>query len=322
MRYSRRMFRLAKPERVTGRLLVILGPTAIGKTALSLQLAQRFSGQIISADSRLFYRGMDIGTAKPTPAERALRPHHLIDITTPAENLSLGTFQDLAYGVIDAVLAAGDLPIIVGGTGQYVSALVEGWGIPRVAPQPALRRALDQPATEELGRWLSVLDPRAAARLDFRNRRRVIRALEVIFVAGQPISHLQRKKPPPYEIRLIGLTTARERLYERIDARVDEMIAAGFVAEVRALAALGHRPDQPVMSALGYREMFAHLAGELSLAEAVERIKFATHAFVRRQYNWFRHDDPAICWYEIDAPDYPAALLADVAAWLAAVDPT
>ncbi|MCB0016834.1 MAG: tRNA (adenosine(37)-N6)-dimethylallyltransferase MiaA [Anaerolineales bacterium] len=312
------MFRLEKPERVTGRLLVILGPTAVGKTALSLQIAGRFSGQIISADSRLFYKGMDIGTAKPDAREQALVPHHLINIAAPDENLSLGTFQDMAYAAINAVLAAGDLPIVVGGTGQYVSAIVEGWGIPRVPPQVELRAELDKLATEELGRWLLLLDPVAATRLDFRNRRRVIRALEVTLVAGQPISQLQAKLAPPYDIRLIGLTTDREQLYERIDRRVDQMVAAGFAREVGELLAAGYRPEQPVMSALGYREMFAYLAGETTLAEATERIKFATHAFVRRQYNWFRRDDPAIHWYETDAPDFPAVVMADLAAWLQA----
>ena len=311
------MFALQKPERITGRLLLIIGPTAIGKTALSLQIAGQFKGQIISADSRLFYRGMDIGTAKPDASELDRAPHHLIDICAPHETLSLGSYQDLAFAKIDSVLASGGLPVVVGGTGQYVAAIVEGWGIPRVPPQPALRQLLDQKSTVELGRWLSLLDPVAAARLDFRNRRRVIRALEVILVAGYPISTLQKKKPPPYDIMLIGLTTARETLYRRIDERVDRMMAQGFEAEMHALVRQGYTSDLPAMSALGYRQMFAYLAGEMTLEQAVERIKFDTHAFVRRQYNWFRLEDPAINWFDITAPAYPDNVFLYVRNWLA-----
>ena len=212
------------------KLLVILGPTAVGKTALSLQIAEQFNGEIISADSRLFYRGMDIGTAKPSAAEQAQAPHHLIDICNPDETLTLGEYQRLAYKTIDAVLENGRLPILVGGTGQYVKAVVEGWGIPEVPPHPDLREALESLGGPELARWLQILDPTAAERIGARNVRRVVRALEVTLVTGQPITELQRKTPPPYNIQMIGLIRDREILYQRIDQRVDQMMAAGLVA--------------------------------------------------------------------------------------------
>ena len=298
-------------------LLVIVGPTAVGKTALSLQLAQQFQGEIISADSRLFYRGMDIGTAKPTPAERTAVPHHLIDICAPDETITLGTYQALAYAAIDEIQARSKLPILVGGTGQYVMAVVEGWGIPRVPPRPALRAALRRLGQAELARWLRQLDPVAAARIDARNVRRVVRALEVTLVAGVPMTALQEKRPPPYRIEMIGLHREREALYERIDARVDKMMAAGLLAEVERLQAAGYGRRLPAMSGLGYRQLHDYLAGERSLAEAVARIKFETHRFVRQQATWFRQDDPRIAWFAMDEAGVETAVATHVADWLA-----
>ncbi len=285
---------------MTGKLLVLVGPTAVGKTALSLDLAETFNGEIISADSRLFYRGMDVGTAKPTPAEQAQVPHHLIDVCAPDETLTLGEYQQMAYRTIDSVLGNGRLPILVGGTGQYVTAVVQGWGIPRVAPQPALRAALTALGDAEVVRWLAALDPAGAARIDPRNVRRIIRALEVTLVAGRPISELQRKTPPPYAILQLGLTRGRAPLYQRIDARVDAMMAAGLLAEMTALRDAGYGRSLPAMSGLGYQQLWAYLEGEMSLAEVVERIKFETHRFARQQYTWFRPDDPAIHWFDLD----------------------
>ncbi len=291
-----------------GPLLALVGPTAVGKTALSLQLAARCKGEIISADSRLFYRGMDIGTAKPTAAEQAVAPHHLIDICDPDETLSLGAYQRLAYETIDAVLARGHLPILVGGTGQYVMAVAQGWSIPEVPPQPALRRALADLGQKELAHWLAELDPAAAARLDPRNTRRVIRALEVTLVAGRPISQLQTKSPPPYDVCLVGLHREREALYGRIDARVDRMMAAGLLDEVIRLRDAGYGRDLPAMSGLGYRQLWQYLDGEMTLDEAVERIKFETHRFVRHQMNWFRRQDAGITWFDMAEPGVELAV--------------
>jgi len=289
-------------------LLVLVGPTAAGKTALSLALAQRFDGEIVSADSRLFYHGLDIGTAKPTPAERAIAPHHLIDLCAPDETLSLGQYQRLAYATIDAIQQRGRLPILVGGTGQYVWAVVEGWGIPAVAPRPALRKELEKLSGGEATRWLAALDPVAAGRIDPRNVRRVVRALEVTLTTGRPISELQRKTPPPYDTFILGLSRDRAMLYARIDARVDEMMAAGLLDEVRRLRDAGYGATLPSMSGLGYRQLLSHLEEELSLDEAVARIKFETHRFARQQATWFRGDDPRITW--LDAEDTEAAVTA------------
>jgi len=300
-----------------GYLLALVGPTAVGKTALSLRLAQAWSGEIISADSRLFYRGMDIGTAKPDMAERTAVPHHLIDVCFPDETLTLGEYQQAAYRTIDDVLARGRLPILVGGTGQYVKAVLEGWGIPRVAPQPRLREALAALGGLELGRWLAVLDPAAAARIDARNVRRVIRALEVALVSGRPISEWQRKTPPPYDICQIGLTRRRDDLYRRIDERVEGMMAAGLLAEVEALRAAGYGRSLPAMSGLGYQQLNAYLDGELSLEEAVERIKFETHRFARQQGTWFRQDDPMTAWFDMGEANAETAVFAYVGRWLA-----
>lgn len=281
-------------------LIVLLGQTAVGKTALSLKLAQEFGGEVVSADSRLFYRGMDIGTAKPTPAEQSLVPHHLIDLCLPSETITLGDYQRRAYQTIDYLLANGRLPILVGGTGQYVRAVVEGWGIPEVPPQPRLRAALARLPGPELARWLAALDPEAAQKHDPRNLRRVIRALEVTLVAGRPISELQRKNPPPYRILQLGLRRPREQLYARIDARVDQMMANGLLAELERLRDSGYGRSLPSMSGLGYRQLWAYLDGEMGLEEAIERIKFETHRFARHQANWFREDDPAITWFEME----------------------
>ncbi len=296
-------------------LVVLLGQTAVGKTALSLKLAQALNGEIISADSRLFYRGMDIGTAKPTPAEQAQVPHHLIDLCQPNETITLGDYQRRAYQTIEYVLTNGRFPILVGGTGQYVKAVVEGWGIPKVPPQPKLRAALAQLPGPELARWLAALDPEAAQKHDPRNLRRVIRALEVTLVAGRPISELQRKSPPPYRICQIGLTRPREELYARIDARVDLMMTNGLLEELKKLRDLGYGRSLPSMSGLGYRQLWAYLDGEMNLNEAIERIKFETHRFARHQANWFSIDDPTITWFEMK-DGVETAVLEYVTRWL------
>ncbi len=297
-------------------LLVLVGPTAVGKTALSLRLATALNGEIISADSRQVYRGMDIGAAKATPEERARVPHHLLDVVDPDETLTLAQFQRLAYAAIDAVLARGRLPLLVGGSGQYVRAVVEGWGIPTVPPQDRLRAALDTLDTDELARWLAALDPLAAGRIDRRNRRRVIRALEVTLITGRPISLLQRKSPPPYRILQVGLTLPRPLLYERIDARVDRMMAEGLLEETRRLAER-YAWTTPAMSGLGYAQLGAFLRGEATLDAALHAIKKETRRFVRQQASWFSSADPTIHW--LDATDLAQAAteaLQLVRAWL------
>ncbi len=297
-------------------LLVIVGPTAVGKTALSLALAAQFNGEIISADSRLLYQGMDIGTAKPTPEQRSTVPHHLIDICRPDQTLTLAQYQRLAYQTINNIHQRNRLPLLVGGTGQYVKAIVEGWGIPEVAPQKELRKALETLPGLELARWLAVLDPQAAERIDGRNTRRVIRALEVTLVKGKPITELQRKKRPSYQIKKIGLNCDRDTLYQRIDQRVDQMMADGLLDELKGLLNAGYKPTLPAMTGLGYRQLLEHLAGTTTLEEAVERIKFETHRFARQQHTWFRADNPAIRWFDIREPDWQETAVREVGAWL------
>jgi len=285
-------------------LLAIVGPTAVGKTALAVSLGQTLKAEIVSADSRQVYRGLDIGTAKPTAQERAQTPHHLIDIRAPDDPLTLAEYQKLAYKAIDEVLARGRLPMLVGGTGQYVRAVIEGWGIPEVPPDEALRAELYAEAEasghEALHDRLRALDPIAAGRIDARNLRRVVRALEVCLKTERPISELQRKTPPPYRILQIGLTRPRPALYRRADERIERMMAAGLVDEVRRLLEAGYDLRLPAMSGLGYGEIGAYLRGASSLEEAVQGIKRATRRFIRHQYNWFRPSDSRIHWFDLD----------------------
>jgi tRNA dimethylallyltransferase len=301
-------------------LLVIVGPTATGKSALAIALALRLRGEIVSADSRQLYQGMDIGTAKPTPEERALVPHHLLDSITPDTTYTLTQYQADAQAAIADIHARGHLPLLVGGTGLYVRAVVDNLAIPEVPPQWELRRELEAQAAREgaaaLHARLAALDPASAARIDPANARRVIRALEVCLVTGQPFSALQGARPSPYRPLLLGLTCERARLYERADRRVEAMLAAGLVEEVRALVARGYGWRLPAMTSLGYGEIGAYLRGETSLEEAVARLKFNTHSYIRRQYSWFR-PDARIRWLECDLPNLEDAALAIIDAWRA-----
>ncbi len=300
-------------------LVVILGPTAVGKTALAIHVANALSGEIVSADSRQVYRYMDIGTAKPTPDELAAVPHHLIDLVTPDQPYSLAEYQRAAYRAIQDIRARTRLPLLVGGTGQYLTAVLEGWGIPEVPPDASLRAELESFAAAQgaraLHNRLRAVDPVAAGRIDYRNIRRVVRALEVCLLTGTPITVLQRKSPPPYRVLQIGLTLPREALYERIDARVDRMIAAGLEREVRALLDAGYTWDCPAMSGLGYTQWRPYFAGDAALHEVIRAIKHASHAFARRQYTWFRGHDAGIHWLDA-AQTAPDAAISIVRDWL------
>jgi tRNA dimethylallyltransferase len=300
------------PSPAKGPLVAIVGPTAAGKTALSVRLAQAVGGEVVSADSRQVYRGMDIGTAKATPEEQAGVPHHLLDVVEPDQVLSLAEFQALAYAAIDDVLEREGVPLLVGGTGQYAMAVLEGWQIPAVAPDETLRQELYRQAEREgmdaLHARLAALDPAAAGHIDARNVRRVIRALEVYLTTGRPISEQQDKAPPPYRIRILGLQLPRAVLYERIDRRVEAMMAAGLEEEVRGLVDAGYGFDLPAMSGVGYGQFRPYLAGEGSLDEVVQAIERATRRFVRHQANWFRRDDPRIHWLDAETDPFEPAL--------------
>jgi len=283
-------------------LVVLVGPTAVGKTEFSLRLAERLDAEIVSADSRLFYRGMDIGTAKPSAEERRRVPHHLIDVADPDECWSLALFQRSAAQAIAGIHQRGRLPLLVGGTGQYVRAVIEGWEIPAQQPDAALRLVLERWAAEVgapgLHRRLALLDPEAAAHIEVNNVRRTVRALEVIFRTGQRFSAQRRRQPRPYSVLQIGLKRPRPEVYARVDERIQAMLAAGFVDEVRALLERGYDPALPTLSAIGYGEMSAYVRGEMSLAQAVARMQQLTHQFVRRQANWFKEDDASIHWFD------------------------
>jgi len=289
-------------------LIALLGPTAVGKSALALRLTQEFHGEIVSADSRQVYREMNIGTAKPSQDEQARVPHHLIDLVNPDENFSLADYQRLAYETISAIHARGHVPFLVGGSGLYVRAILDGLVIPRVEPNPARRAQLEQLDASELYARLQTLDPTAAGKINPGNARRIIRALEVIEATGEPISALQTSNAPNYSVLRIGLTLPREKLYERINARVDEMIARGLVEEVRRLLPPLSRGVGGIvggaMSGLGYRQIALYVNGEVDLAEAVRLLKRDTRRFVHHQYSWFRLDDPRIKWFDVSADRY------------------
>jgi tRNA dimethylallyltransferase len=288
---------------VTQKLIAVVGPTATGKTALAIALAQRLGGEIVGADSRQVYRRMDIGTAKPTAEERSLAPHHLIDVVDPDEEFSLAQYLELAVAALEDVWSRGKQPLLVGGSGQYVWALLEGWRVPRLPPQRELRQELEERAAsqgaEALHRELAKVDPKAAARIDPRNVRRVIRALEVHKATGRPISYWQEKGPPLWQTLILGLTCRRQELYQRIDARVDAMMEVGLVDEVRGLLAAGYSASLPSLSGIGYSQVCQYLAGELDLATAVARVKTATHRLARHQYTWFRLDDQRVRWIDV-----------------------
>lgn len=304
-------------------LLVLTGPTAVGKSALAVRLAQALGGEIVTADSRQVYRYMDIGTDKPDPATRAAVPHHLIDLINPDEYYSLAVYLRQAHAVIGEIAARGHLPILAGGTPQYITAIVEGWQIPEVTPDMALRARLEARAAADgpaaLHADLVRLDPDSAATIQPTNTRRLVRALEVVLTTGTSFAAQQVRRPPPYRLGLLALHAERPELYRRIDARVDEQIMRGLVAETAALQARGYGWDLPAMSGLGYRQIGAALRGEMPLDAAIQRLKFDTHRFVRHQYTWFRRD-PRWHWVDTTAGVPVEAVTPAVAQWRAGSD--
>jgi tRNA dimethylallyltransferase len=289
------------------RVIAIVGATATGKTALGISLASQLAGEIVNADSRQVYRGMDIGTAKPTAAEQAATRHHLLDVVDPDETLTLANYLDAAKAALEDIWSRSKQPILVGGTGQYVWALLEGWRVPRVPPDAELRTRLEQQAAERGGASvvdeLRAVDPVSAARIEPRNLRRVVRAIEVTRATGRPFSEWQEKDPPYYDTTVLGLRMDRPSLHTRIDARVDAMMAAGLIDEVRGLNTEGYGCELPAMSGIGYRQICEHLRGERTLEDAVVRIKTETHRLARMQHAWFKPADSRIRWLEAGSPN-------------------
>ncbi len=286
-------------------LICVVGPTAVGKTALAIELARRFGGEVVNADSRQVYRGMTIGTAKPAAEEMAATPHHLVDILDPPESFGLGLFIEYATEALRDIRGRGRLPIVCGGTGQYVWGLAEGQQLAAVPPDPGFRAELEAEAervgSEALHQRLAAIDPARSAVLDARNVRRVIRALEIHHVTGRLPSELQPVAARTENALVLGLTMPRNALYQRIDERVDRMMADGFLREVEELRAAGFPTTAGPLNSPGYRELGQYLDGELSLEDAVEKTKTQTHRLARRQYAWFKPSDPRIQW--LDAAD-------------------
>ncbi len=287
-------------------LLALLGPTAVGKTEIALRLGEEFGGEVISADSRQIYRGMDIATAKPSPAEQARVRHHLIDIVDPDQSFTVAEYQRAAYATAGDIWSRGRQPLLVGGTGLYVRAVVEGLRIPEVAPNHQRRQELEQQPAAELYARLQTVDRAAADKILPNNTRRVIRALEVIEATGRRMSELQTREPPPFRIVQIGLTMPREQLYARVDARIERMVEQGLVDEVRRLLERGYAPTLPSMTSLGYREIGLFLRGEIPFEEAIRLFKSNTRKFIRHQHNWFRPTDIRIQWFDNSRDAYPA----------------
>ena len=284
-------------------LTAIVGPTGIGKSRLAIRLAGKFNGEIVSADSRQVYRHMDIGTAKPDMKTRAQIRHHLIDVVDPNQDFSLAQYQALAFDAIRDIQGRDKLPVLVGGSGLYVRAVLEGWHLPEAKPDSGLRHRLERKAADfgykGLYEELIKVDPVAAQKIDPRNVRRVIRALEVHHQTDTAFSQLQGKKTQHYRTLIIGLTAERKGLYRRIDKRVDDMIEQGLVAEVEKLVNMGYDFSLPAMSSIGYKHIALFLSGETSLKDAVQQIKYETHRFARHQYAWFRLNDARIHWFDI-----------------------
>jgi tRNA dimethylallyltransferase len=284
-------------------LVVLCGPTASGKTALALELAQRLPLEVVSADSRQVYRGMDIGTAKPLAAERAQVAHHLIDVAEPDQPFSAADFVRLARPAVASIAASGSHPLVVGGTGLYIRALTEGL-VDAPAADAELREALWRVEQEEgegtLHRRLLALDPETAARTHPRNLVRIIRALEVIELSGCRLSELQQAHAfaeRPYRLLQLGLLPERQILDRRIDRRVEAMLASGLLAEVDALLSRGFGAGSKALQTIGYRECVQHLRGALTLEQAVARIQLETRKYAKRQLTWFRADR-SIIWVD------------------------
>ncbi|WP_312115446.1 tRNA (adenosine(37)-N6)-dimethylallyltransferase MiaA [Brevibacillus reuszeri] len=288
------------------KLVVIVGPTAVGKTNLSLELASEFEGEIISGDSMQVYRGMDIGTAKASPSELATVPHHLIDIKDPDEEYSVAIFQESAARLITDMNQRGRLPFIVGGTGLYIESVTHRFQFSSTSQDPELRERLqrmaDTEGAEALHARLADVDPITAERLHPNDVKRVIRAIEIYESSGYKMSDFQlRAQHSPYEVVIIGLTMDRAKLYERINHRVELMIEAGLIEEVRGLLDRGYDPSLVSMQGLGYKELIPYLYGEITLEKAINDIQKRTRNFAKRQLSWFRRM-PEIQWFDMTDP--------------------
>lgn len=291
------------------KILVIVGPTASGKTRMAVELAQRHNGEVISADSMQIYRTMDIGTAKPTKEEMGGIPHHMIDVADPEEDFSVARYVEMAARCVDDVLARGKLPIVAGGTGLYIDSLLSGRTFAPFSPDSALRGELERELEEKGGQAmleaLAQVDPEAAQRLHPNDHKRIIRALEVYRSTGKTITQHNRETqaiPPRYDALTIGLAFQdRQAMWRRIDQRVDEMVAAGLEDEVRRLLTSGISPKCTAMQAIGYKEFTQALSGEMTWQEAADVVKLRSRQYAKRQLTWFGRN-PNTRWVRWDDP--------------------
>lgn len=287
-------------------LLLIVGPTASGKSAFAIELARALNAEIVSADSRYLYRELDIGVAKPTPAELNLAKHHLINVVSLKEPWNLGLYKQSATQIIERIHQRNRLPILAGGTGQYIRSILQNWQIPSHGPVDQLRDDLEtignQIGFDKLYEMLSAIDPEAAANIDYRNHRRTIRALEVILSTGKKFSELRDREKVPYKTLTLGLELPRDLLYARVDQRIEEMIGQGLVGEVQQLLDNGFGETLETMRVIGYNELMSHLRGDITFDEAITLIKRNTRVYVRRQANWFKPSDPNIHWLNAQDP--------------------
>ncbi|OGY26977.1 MAG: tRNA (adenosine(37)-N6)-dimethylallyltransferase MiaA [Candidatus Woykebacteria bacterium RBG_16_43_9] len=313
------------------KLLVIVGPTGTGKTDLALELAKKLDGEIVSADSRQIYIGMDVGTGK-IPGNAKLRikseelkkekgrwivdgvPIHLYDIITPVKTFSVAAYQQLAYDRIAEIHKKNKLPILVGGTGLYIRAVVEGLKIPKAAPNKKLRKHLESKPIQSLIRELEQVDPETVEKIDKSNQRRVVRALEVYHQTGEPFSKLQGKFKVGFDALKIGLTSDRGYLYARVDSRIDTWIKTGFIEEVKILLDKDYK-ETTALKALGYQQISMYLEGKISLEEAIQRTKFGLHNYIRRQLTWFRKET-GIFWFDIANPAFKQQIFNKIQSWL------
>ncbi|NJR65570.1 MAG: tRNA (adenosine(37)-N6)-dimethylallyltransferase MiaA [Leptolyngbyaceae cyanobacterium CRU_2_3] len=307
---------LNKPAFNYGTLIVICGATATGKSGLALALAERLNGVILSADSRQVYRQFSIGTAKPSIAEQQRLPHYLIDICDPIETLTLADYQQQAQALIQQLhQGSGPVPFLVGGTGLYIRSVVRGLRIPRVAPQLQLRSQLQSLGQPQCYAFLQQVDAASAEKIHANDQVRTLRALEVFYATGQPISVQQGEVPPDYPILQIGLDCIDMGiLTRRIQKRTEQMVAHGFVEEVDALCQQ-YGTELPLLNTLGYQEIKQYLAGEISLAEAKTLIVLHTRQFAKRQRTWFK-SDRSIIWFDADRPDLLSQVWETIQAFL------
>lgn len=276
------------------KVIAVVGATASGKTAYAVNLAKQINGEIISADSRLVYKGLDIGTAKPTMDEREGIPHHMIDVVEPEVDYSVGLYSQTAGNIIDEIISRGKTPIIAGGTGLYFRILLENYDLPKINPDYELRNGLAQLEFDELYNMLVKLDSDAAKLVVQNDKRRAIRFIEIVKLTGVPVSEARGIKEPEYDVEWIGLNYPREELYERINKRVDLMLEQGLVDETKKLLS-EHGRISNIIDTIGYREITSYLDGELTLNEAADKLKQNTRNYAKRQLTWFRKN-PDIKW--------------------------